>query len=370
MDTESPAPGKPSLSVIVPTYREAGNLPALLERLERVRKDHGLAMEVLIMDDDSRDGTERTVERLGKPWVRLIVRTSNRGLSAAVVEGFRLAQNEVVVVMDADLSHPPEKIPEMLDALSRGNDFVLGSRYVAGGETEEGWGFLRWINSQVATLLARPFTSLRDPMSGFFMLRRETVERGAPLNPIGYKIGLEILVKCPCERQAEVPILFSKRNLGESKLTLREQLRYLQHLRRLFLYKFGNWAYFVHFAAVGFSGTLVNLAILTCLLYAQVPFHVAAAAAILVSMFSNFVLNRRLTFSYARSGNWWRQLAGFMATGSIGSLVNYATTILTFAAWPFLQRFPQMASLIGIAAGLTFNFFTSRYVVFRKNSAK
>src|SRR5262249_14226205 len=148
-----------------------------------------------LMDDNSRDGTEEAVAQLHRDWVRLIVRTHDRGLSPAVLDGLRAARHNVFVVMDADLSHPPEKIPELVRALQDGADFVIGSRYVAGGTTDAEWGLFRWLNSRVATLLAWPLTSARDPMAGFFALTRPTFERGqGALNPIGYKIGLELLV--------------------------------------------------------------------------------------------------------------------------------------------------------------------------------
>lgn len=254
----------------------------------------------------------------------------------------------------------------MAAALTAGADFVIGSRYVEGGATDEQWGFLRWLNSRAATLLARPFTSAQDPMSGFFALRRETFEQAAPLSPIGYKIGLELLVKCPCRRVHEIPIHFSQRHFGESKLSVKEQLRYLQHVRRLFVFKYGNWAHFIQFALVGFSGTIVNLAVLTVLVWMHVPLRLAVALAIILSMLSNFALNRRFTFSYAREGSVWKQLIGFIGASSFGAAVNYATILIVFYGWPVLERTPQIASLIGILAGLIFNFFASRYLVFRK----
>jgi dolichol-phosphate mannosyltransferase len=225
----------PAVSVVVPTYREVENIPALVARLEALRAA-GLDLELVLVDDDSRDGTEALVTSLGLPWVRLVIRTADRGLSPAVVEGLRRARGELLVVMDADLSHPPEKIPELLAALRAGADFAVGSRFVAGGSTEAGWGLFRWLNSKVATLLARPLTTLRDPMAGFFALRRETFEAARALDPIGYKIGLELLVKCRCARVVEIPIRFLDRRLGESKLTLREQVNYLRHLARLYAF--------------------------------------------------------------------------------------------------------------------------------------
>ncbi len=227
-----------SVSVIVPTYKEVENLTLLSKRLEEVRQEHHLSLELLIMDDDSQDGTEELVSSIDKDWITLVVRKKQRGLSQAVLEGLRLARGDVLVVMDADLSHPPEKIPEMLVALENGADFVMGSRYITGGLTGASWGLFRWLNSRVATILARPLTSVKDPMSGFFALPRTTFESACDLNPIGYKIGLELMVKCNLFCLEEIPIHFENRQFGESKLTLTEQKRYLQHLWRLFIYKY------------------------------------------------------------------------------------------------------------------------------------
>ncbi|NLV44942.1 MAG: glycosyltransferase family 2 protein [Candidatus Hydrogenedentes bacterium] len=358
--------GTPSVSVIVPTYKEALNLPVLIERVEAVRDSGHLDLEMLIMDDDSRDGTEEAVASMNRDWVRLIVRTSDRGLSAAVLDGFRQARHEIFLVMDADLSHPPETIPEMLHRLCSGADFVLGSRYVKGGSTEEAWGFLRWINSKVATLLARPFTRLKDPMSGFFAFHRSLLDNAPPMNPVGYKIGLEVLVKCNCRNAVEIPIYFHQRFRGESKLSLREQLLYLEHLRRLAEYKYGDWARFMEFSFVGFSGTFVNLAVLTLLVWLGMPVRAAVAVAIFSAMFTNFLLNRQFTFSYARDRHWAGQLLGFVGASSLGALVNYIVTLSVLHYWPFTERFPQIAALFGIVAGLASNYLLSRYIVFKK----
>ncbi len=232
MSTQLKADAPRSVSVIVPTFREALNIPVLIERVVRLRQVHGLDLELLFMDDQSRDGSAEAVAQTDLDWVRLVERAGPRGLSQAVVDGLKLASKDVVVVMDCDLSHPPETIPEMLNLLGAGRDFVLGSRYVAGGTTDDDWGFLRWLNSRVATLLARPLTSLMDPMSGFLAMWRKQIAFPS-LNPTGYKIALELIVKCNVRRATEVPIHFTDRKLGTSKLTLKQQLLYLQHLRRL-----------------------------------------------------------------------------------------------------------------------------------------
>ena len=225
----------PSATVIVPTYREAESLPELLRRVERVRAQHALDLSLLIVDDHSGDGAGELVDRFAKPWATLVDRRGERSLSHAVVDGIRLAQGDAIVIMDGDGSHPSERIPDLLRALSEGQRAALGSRYVAGGSTDVDWGFGRWLNSRIATWLARQLTRVRDPMAGFFaMWRRDVPEH---LDPIGYKIVLELIVRSGLDDVAEIPIHFAKRQHGASKLGLREQLAYLRHLRRLYAHR-------------------------------------------------------------------------------------------------------------------------------------
>lgn len=284
------AANAPEISIIMPTYREEPNLRPLLERIAATlegehpaRLNSGVehsahpnsggghlarldsptplpaqtntlrsadapadsqrepsapspGYEVILSDDNSQDGTEQTAAELARQYpVRLIVRTGMRDLSLAVLDGLRQARGRYLVVMDADLSHPPEQIPAMLAALDTPpTDFVIGSRYVPGGRTED-WGGHRRLNSYVATLLARPLTGrINDPMAGFFALRRETFERAKDLKPIGYKIGLELICRCDCRHVVEIPITFQNRVRGKSKLNFEQQARYLVHLDRLY----------------------------------------------------------------------------------------------------------------------------------------
>lgn len=356
----------PSLTratIIVPTYKEVENLPYLFDRLAKVREKHGLELEVLVMDDASGDGSKELVASRPEAWIRMVVRDKDRGLSPAVLDGMRQATGDVLICMDADLSHPPEAIPLMLRKLEEGADFVIGSRYVKGGSTSDDWGVLRWLNSRVATLLARPLTTASDPMAGFFAFRRATFEAGHDFNPVGYKIGLELLVKCGCERVVEVPIHFEDRQLGQSKLTLRQQLLYIKHLRRLYTFKFGAWSQMVQFLTVGALGTVVNLVLLTLLLRLGMKADSAVGTAIVLSMIFNFVLNRRFSFGQKVAEGWFRQFVGFMAACSFGALMNYAATLFFMRTFPTLR--PQVAALVGIAVATLFNFMASRYLVFR-----
>ncbi|MHC5026378.1 MAG: polyprenol monophosphomannose synthase [Planctomycetota bacterium] len=236
------AGSQPAVTVVVPTYQEAGNLgtliPAVTDAMQAEARD--VRLEILVVDDDSRDGTIEVVADLGSDYpVRLITRTNERGLASAVARGFREARGDVIACMDADLSHPPESVPALVMPLVRDEaDFAIGSRYVDGGSVDDRWGFLRRVNSRGATVLARPLTSARDPLAGFFALKRADFDAANRLSLIGYKICLELLVKIRPKRCVEVPIHFRDRQHGESKLTLKTQVAYLQHLGRLYAHRF------------------------------------------------------------------------------------------------------------------------------------
>ncbi len=272
----------PAVSIIIPTLNEAENLPALVRRADAALRGAGIDYEIILADDGSTDGTEQVVVELAADFpIRFIDRGrgAEGGLSGAVLAGFAEARGEILAVMDADLQHPPEALPRLVEALGApasaaapsgaGSpagagtgraEFVVGSRYVPGGSVGERWGIFRKLNSLAATLLARPFAGrVRDPMSGFFALRRDVYERGRHLSPLGYKILLELLCKCHPERVAEVPIHFGERHAGQSKLTLKEQFRYLEHLSRLYDYTFPRASPIAKFAIVVVLGWFVGL---------------------------------------------------------------------------------------------------------------
>ncbi len=232
----------PTLSIVVPTLNEAENIPILVAEVAAALEPDKLSWEMVIVDDDSRDGSEQVFETLrlrGYPLIP-VIRKSEKGLATAVLEGFHRASGEYLVVMDADLSHPPGKIPEMIRHLREGSDFVMGSRYLPGGGTDDKWTLYRYLNSKIATLLALPLTRLSDPMSGFFALPRSAWRRCHDLSPVGYKIALELIVKSRPQKITEVPIYFQTRRLGKSKLTLTQQLLYLKHILRLYCFKIGT----------------------------------------------------------------------------------------------------------------------------------
>jgi len=231
------------VSIIVPTYREAANLAPLTQRLFASTRAAGLDAELIVVDDNSGDGSEEVVNKLAADYpVRIVVRKNERGLSSAVLRGFEDAKADLLLVMDADLQHPPESAPELIHRLASNDcDFVIGTRY-GGGAIPAEWPWTRKLSSRVATLLARPLAPLSDPMSGFFALRRETWQRAAGrLNPLGYKIGLELFVKGRCAKPADVPITFGLRHAGTSKFSFREQWLYARHLLRLYRFRYPVW---------------------------------------------------------------------------------------------------------------------------------
>ena len=232
---KKPARNAVRISLIIPTLREARNLEILLPQVCKVLRSSAGSFEVVIVDDNSGDGTDRVVRRnsRGSP-VRLIIRKDETGLSSAVLRGFKEARGEAFIVMDADLSHPPALLAEIAGLLKKGYDLVLPSRYMKGGGVEV-WPFDRRILSWGATLMARFLTPVKDPMSGYFGLKRSVVD-GVRLDPVGFKILLEILVRGHYDRKSivEIPYIFKNRNIGSSKLDGRVSGEYLKHLWKLY----------------------------------------------------------------------------------------------------------------------------------------
>jgi len=226
------------ITLVIPTYNEAGNIPILVEKVFTIFRDEKLDGSIIIVDDDSPDQTWKVAENLKDKYPNLEVlrRLDKRGLSSAVLDGFALANTEIVGVINADLSHPPEKIPELVAPIIKGEaDFTLGSRYIDQGGIEN-WPLKRKLSSKIATLAVLGLTKVKDPMSGFFFLKRDAI-KNVELSPKGFKIGLEILVRGNCKKVIEVPIVFRDREYGESKLSSSVIVDYLVHVSKLYAYK-------------------------------------------------------------------------------------------------------------------------------------
>jgi dolichol-phosphate mannosyltransferase len=215
------------LSVVVPTYNEAGSVTGLAERLLTALA--GRDWELVIVDDGSPDGTADVAAALAPRIPMNVVRRAGKaGLASAVVAGFAAARGDVLVVMDADLSHPPERVPALLDAIDRGADLAVASRYVRGGAVED-WPLKRQVVSRAACLMGNALVPVRDATSGFFALRRSVID-GVKLNPIGFKIGFEVIARGRYRKVVEVPYTFRDRELGASKFGRREVVQYVVQL--------------------------------------------------------------------------------------------------------------------------------------------
>lgn len=223
------------ISLVIPTLNERGSIELLLRNIEKAVCSLTDEFEIILIDDGSTDGTVEYAQSLALSIPMHSIVRSERGLATAVLRGFSEAKGDILGVMDADLSHPPEKIPELVAAL-RDADLSLGSRNISGGMVEE-WPWYRKWASGFATSLVRPLgVRVSDPMSGFFFLRRVVLEN-VECSPIGYKILLEILVKAHPSRIREVPYVFRNRNVGKSKMGMGETMNYLRHIGRLTIWK-------------------------------------------------------------------------------------------------------------------------------------
>lgn len=354
------------LSIVVPTYMEADNLPALAQRIDDVLSASGHHYEILIADDHSSDETGSVCEELSHRYPLRLVLPGDRArdLSLSVLDGIAAATSDEILVMDADLSHPPEMIPTMLECLrEQGEAFIIGSRYVGGGSFDRDWSLWRFLNSHIATLIARPLISCSDPMSGFFMFNKTMVETQS-LNPIGYKIGLEIAVRSGFKSIVELPIDFKDREIGESKMDLGQQFKYLRHLRRLYLHKFGSVAEFFHFGAVGASGFLIDVFFYYLLQSFGVSHLVSRAISFWPAVSWNWALNRLTTFGERAKRPKARQWFEFVASSLVGFAINYGAYVLLTTQFVFFDEYRLLALLAGVAFASLFNFTASTLFVY------
>ena len=263
-----PADGEPlSLSVVIPTYNEALNIEQLVRGLAHAL-DAVLAhrYELIVVDDDSPDQTWQLAARLAAeyPSVRVIRRMNERGLASAIIRGWQAARGEILCAIDADLQHPPGVAPDLFRLMSRGADLAVASRHIPGGGVSD-WSWARRIVSRTAQLiglliLPSVVGRVSDPLSGYFMIRRSAIE-GIELNPLGYKILIEVIARGRLPWIGEVPYVFNERTQGGSKATAGVYLDYLRHLIRLRTSVL-PLKRFVRFASVGLSGVVVDMGIL------------------------------------------------------------------------------------------------------------
>jgi len=362
------AAGAPDLSVIVPTFNERDNVAGLFQRLAEALD--GVAWEAIFVDDDSPDGTWDVVKDLARrdPRARVLRRIGRRGLSGACIEGILASSAPYVAVIDADLQHDETRLPVMLAKLKdEGADLAIGSRYVEGGSSSS-FDRRRQGISSFATTLAQKLLriTVADPMSGFFMIRRERFEAVAPqLSVQGFKILLDILASSRGQLAiVEVPFVFGTRHAGESKLDSMVAMDFLG----LLLAKLTNDAVslrFLLFAAVGAIGLIVHLAALYLLVsFTAVPFAEAQGVAALVAMTSNFLLNNFLTYRDQRlkGAALVRGLLAFYGVCSVGLFANVGVAFSIYGQSPVWW----LAGAAGALMGVVWNYAMSSLFVWRR----
>ena len=341
----------PQLAVIVPTFNERDNVGLLYDNLALAMGD--TPFEMIVVDDNSPDGTAAAVKALSRvhPNIRCIQRIGRRGLSSACIEGISASAAPFFAVMDADHQHDEKILPEMLTRATAGDDIVVATRYAEGGSAGEGLSSTRAAGSQLATRLSNTLTGVKlsDPMSGFFLMRREVFDEVAPnLSDDGFKILLDIIVTAMRYRKSngqalaigEVPYEFRQRLAGTSKMS---PLIVVQFLGLLLSKMTGGLlpTSFLLFALVGGTGLIVHLITLAVVEnLAHAPFWIAQTVAALVSMTSNFLLNNSLTYSdkKLRGARFWVGLATFYAVCSFGLIANVSVANLVYGLGP--KRWP------------------------------
>jgi dolichol-phosphate mannosyltransferase len=287
-----------TVSIVVPTYNERENISELLERIQRSMEPLHGPFEILIVDDDSPDETWKVASGYADSYpVRVLRRKGKRGLAPSVLDGIRASKYDIIVVIDADLQHPPETIPKLVAEVRNGTDIAIGSRFVDDSTTVN-FGLFRKVMSRGADLLARTLfrqvRSVKDIESGFFALHKGVVAR-ANLTPVGYKILLEILVQGHYATVSEIAYRLETRAGGESKLGINNVVTYLRHILSLFS-RSGELNRFLKFCVVGAAGAVSSLIVLYALTELGIFYLLAGVVAVEVAILSNFTLNRSWTF--------------------------------------------------------------------------
>ncbi|MEK9656976.1 MAG: glycosyltransferase family 2 protein [bacterium] len=355
-------------SIIIPTYNEAANIPIILPKICETLEKEKINYEILVVDDDSKDNTEKAVlkESINKP-IRFISRAGKeRGLSISVMEGFQKAQGSIYVIMDADLSHPIETLPNMIRPIAENKkDICIGSRFIKGGGIK-GWPWYRKVISKSAAILSYGVCKIKDPTSGYMAVRKETIKNKA-LNPISWKIVLEIICKCPNARKEEIPIIFKDRTYGQSKLTIKEQYNYIKHLKDLYVHKYKLINYFIKFSLVGFIGLIVDMGIFAILFNKyQIDIRLATSIAFSIAVTNNYLLNKRWTFKNRCPYN-MKEYGSFIMISLTG--LSFRLAIMQIALILIININNMLGlflNLIGISIATIINFIGSHYLLEKK----
>lgn len=345
------------LSIIVPTYNEGANVIKLVKAIITALHQVDYSYEIIFVDD-SCDETPLVLENLSKQYhqVRFHHRPGERGLGTAVVKGFQLATGRYLLVMDADLQHPPELIPSILHQLEQGTQLVIPSRFVRGGD-DGGLNIPRKLISWTARILARTFLArvrpINDCTGGYFAFHSEVIDN-IELKPIGWKILIEILVKGHYTRVLEIPYRFQARKANISKMNFHEQFNYLKHLIKL-VADSPEDRRFILFCLIGFLGFLVNITIFTIIM--QISNNQAILSSVIASgtaMLHNFLLNDRFTWPQfkAEPDQKYKRMLKFASVCLIGVII----AVLVLRTFLFFNFSPYLGQVAGLFAAVAWNY--------------
>lgn len=379
------------LSLVIPTYKERENIKNVVSMLSQLL-DESIPgnYELIVVDDDSPDRTWEVAESLTREYrqLRVMRRQNERGLSSAVIRGWQAARGRVLGVIDGDLQHPPEVLTQLLRAIQKGADMAVGSRHVDGGGVSS-WSFVRRFLSRGAQLLGliilpNVLSRVSDPMSGYFMVRRSSIA-GATLNPVGYKILLEVIGRGKVGEIAEVGYVFCERVKGESKVTSKQYIDYIQHLLRLRLAtgRLGKISQrinfpvgrFIRFGLVGLSGVFVDMTLLYLLsdpTSLALPLTRSKIIAGEVAIINNFFWNDVWTFADVSTEQyeWGQRMKRFLKFNIIclaGLVLNVLVLNIVFN---FIIQNRYIANLIAIAVATVWNFWVNLKLSWRVTQVK
>lgn len=363
-----PSWGEPSpifLSLVLPTYNEGENIEAMVRILvELLERNWSGQYELIVVDDDSPDLTWKIATQLTQqyPPLKVLRRTAERGLSTAVIRGWQMAQGQVLGVIDADLQHPPEILLALLEEMKQGADLAIASRHVEGGGVSE-WSMARRLLSRGAQMLGllilpEVISRLSDPMSGFFMVKRRAIAH-QPLSPVGYKILIEVTARGKIRWLAEVGYVFRERRSGESKVTWRQYVEYLQHLLKL---RLSLSSQFLRFCLVGLTGVVVDMGLLFILSDPSMvawPLTRSKIIASELAILNNFFWNDRWTFrAIAQAQNRPKQIIKRLIKFNLICLAGLVlNVILLNIFFNFFHFNRYLANALAIAIVTVWNFW-------------
>lgn len=358
--------------MIIPTFNEFENVGLITTKIRESLSVSEKTFEIWFIDD-STDNTQKRLDELSKTYteVHYIHRDCKSGLATAVVEGFSHSSGTYIVVMDADLQHPPELLPKILETLDKGTEVVIPSRFIDGG-SDGGLNNLRklvsWTARVIGRLTIQRLRNISDCTGGYFGINRKVIE-GVTLDPIGWKILMEVLVQGNYSTVHEVPYKFVQRSVGESKMSLQEQWNYLRHVVRM-VRRSPEDRRFLMFCLVGATGVLVNLIVLAILL--RLFHHHYAASSVgasLIAMGSNFFWNDRFTWKGYTHNTMWRRILKFPTFVAISALgIGVTGLFAQIAVW--LHWNELVGQFVGIIVATAWSYWANNRFTWSGNEGK